>query len=111
MRRNTKLGHVLLCIPVVLICIIFLCQAMQIKGLEGNISRLEEQIDILTNGIEDVKGEMVVTFEDQQKQIDAQAEAISQTKQIVSTTNKAFTRFQNQQSKVEQELREELKKD
>lgn len=111
MGRNDKIKHILLCIPVLLICIVCLCQAIQIKGLNDNISQLETQVNTLTSGIDSVRDEMTVSFENQQKQIDAQSEAISQTKQIVSTTNKAFTRFQNQQSKVEEELREELKKD
>ena len=111
MGRNNKISNVLLCISVVLICIVCLCQAIQIKGLNGNISQLEAQIDVLTNGIEDVKGEMTVGFEDQQKQIDAQLEQIGTIKNVQSNTNRAFTRYQNQQSKVEEELREELKKD
>lgn len=93
-----------------------------IAGLKNRLDILERQsaeqqtiqqneIDGLSLNIETVRNEMNAGFENQQKQIDSQAEQISKTKLIVSTTNKAFTRFQNQQSKVEEELREELKKD
>lgn len=93
-----------------------------IAGLKSRLDALERKtaeqqtiqetrMDDLSVYIDTVREEMTFSFEEQQKQIDGQAEQIAKTKQIVSTTNKAFTRFQNQQSKVEEELREELKKD
>lgn len=112
-RKNfiRSLGNTLLCVALVMVCVVCLCQAIQINKLEGNINELETQIGGIINNVESVRDEMTTGFKDQQKQIDTQSETISQTKQIVSTTNKAFIRFQNQQSQVEQELREELKKD
>lgn len=93
-----------------------------IAGLKNRLDILERQateqqtiqqsqIDGLSLNIETVRNEMQAGFEDQQKQIDSQAEQISKTKQIVSTTNKAFTRFQKQAEQTEADLREELKKD
>ena len=106
----------------ILLMIILSVMAITIAGLKEQLNTLQQktdqesisqqsQIDGLSLNIETVRNEMQAGFEDQQKQIDGQAEQIAKTKQIVSTTNKAFTRFQNQQSKVEEELREELKKD
>lgn len=109
-----------------LIAVVFLglmaIMTIYIAGLKNRLDILERQateqqtiqqneIDGLSLNIETVRNEMNAGFENQQKQIDSQAEQITKTKQIVSTTNKAFTRFQNQQNKVEEELREELKKD
>ena len=96
--------------------------AIYIRSVQDKLNVLEQttnqntvsqqsQIDGLSLNIETVRNDMQAGFEEQQKQIDGQAEQIAKTKQIVSTTNKAFTRFQNQQNKVEEELREELKKD
>ena len=93
-----------------------------IAGLKSRLDALERKtaeqqtiqetrMDQLNIQVEAIQEEMNYGFEEQQKQIDGQAEQIAKTKQIVSTTNKAFTRFQNQQNKVEEELREELKKD
>lgn len=81
------------------------------KSSNETIESQQEQIDGLSLNIETVRNEMSAGFENQQSQLDSQAEQISKQKQVSSATNKAFTRFQNQQSKVEEELREELKKD
>lgn len=81
------------------------------KSSNETIESQQEQIDGLSLNIETVRNEMSAGFENQQAQLDSQAEQISKQKQVSSATNKAFTRFQNQQSKVEEELREELKKD
>ena len=96
--------------------------AIYIRSVQDKLNALEQitnqntvsqqsQIDGLSLNIETVRSEMNVGFEEQQAQIDSQQEQIQRQKQISSATNKAFTRFQNQQSKVEEELREELKKD
>lgn len=71
----------------------------------------ETRMDELNIQVEAIQEEMNYGFEEQQKQIDAQLEQIGNIKNVQSNTNRAFTRYQNQQSKVEQELREELKKD
>lgn len=112
-RKNfiRSFGNTLLCVALVMVCIVCLCQAIQIDKLKGNIDELEIQIGGIINNVESVRDEMTTGFEDQQKQLDTQSEAISQTKQIVSTTNKAFIRFQQQSKQTEEELREELKKD
>lgn len=81
------------------------------KSSNETIESQQAQIDGLSLNIETVRNEMSAGFENQQSQLDSQAEQISKQKQVSSATNKAFTRFQNQQSKVEEELREELKKD
>lgn len=81
------------------------------KSSNETIESQQAQIDGLSLNIETVRSEMSAGFEEQQSQIDSQQEQINKQKQISSATNKAFTRFQNQQSKVEEELREELKKD
>ena len=96
--------------------------AIYIRSVQDKLNALEQatnqntvsqqsQIDGLSLNIETVRNDMSAGFEEQQAQIDSQQEQIQRQKQISSTTNKAFTRFQNQQSKVEEELREELKKD
>lgn len=96
--------------------------AIYIRSVQDKLNALEQttnqntvsqqsQIDGLSLNIETVRSEMSAGFEEQQSQIDSQQEQINKQKQISSATNKAFTRFQNQQSKVEEELREELKKD
>ena len=93
-----------------------------IAGLKTRLDTLERQaaeqqtiqetrMDDLNICIDTVREEMNYGFEEQQKQIDAQLEQIGIIKNVQSNTNRAFTRFQNQQSKVEEELREELKKD
>ena len=96
--------------------------AIYIRSVQDKLNMLEQktsqdtvsqqsQIDGLSLNIETVRSDMQSGFENQQAQIDSQQEQIQRQKQISSATNKAFTRFQNQQSKVEEELREELKKD
>lgn len=96
--------------------------AIYIRSVQDKLNVLEQttnqntvsqqsQIDGLSLNIETVRNDMSAGFEEQQAQIDSQQEQIQRQKQISSATNKAFTRFQNQQSKVEEELREELKKD
>lgn len=96
--------------------------AIYIRSVQDKLNALEQttnqntvsqqaQIDGLSLNIETVRSEMSAGFEEQQAQIDSQQEQIQRQKQISSATNKAFTRFQNQQNKVEEELREELKKD
>lgn len=96
--------------------------AIYIRSVQDKLNALEQttnqntvsqqsQIDVLSLNIETVRNDMNAGFEEQQAQIDSQQEQIQRQKQISSATNKAFTRFQNQQSKVEEELREELKKD
>ena len=96
--------------------------AIYIRSVQDKLNALEQttnqntvsqqsQIDGLSLNIEAVRNDMSAGFEEQQAQIDSQQEQIQRQKQISSATNKAFTRFQNQQSKVEEELREELKKD
>ena len=96
--------------------------AIYIRSVQDKLNALEQttnqntvsqqsQIDGLSLNIETVRNDMSAGFEAQQSQIDSQQEQINKQKQISSATNKAFTRFQNQQSKVEEELREELKKD
>lgn len=96
--------------------------AIYIRSVQDKLNALEQitnqntvsqqsQIDGLSLNIETVRNDMQAGFENQQAQIDSQQEQIQRQKQISSATNKAFTRFQNQQSKVEEELREELKKD
>ena len=96
--------------------------AIYIRSVQDKLNALEQttnqntvsqqsQIDGLSLNIEAVRNDMNAGFEEQQAQIDSQQEQIQRQKQISSATNKAFTRFQNQQSKVEEELREELKKD
>lgn len=69
------------------------------------------ELDCTNLYIESVKNDLTASIDEQQKQIDSQAEQILKTKQIVSTTNKAFTRFQQQSKETEEEIREELKKD
>ena len=96
--------------------------AIYIRSVQDKLNALEQttnqntvsqqsQIDGLSLNIEAVRNDMNAGFEEQQAQIDSQQEQIQRQKQVSSATNKAFTRFQNQQSKVEEELREELKKD
>lgn len=96
--------------------------AIYIRSVQDKLNALEQttnqntasqqsQIDGLSLNVETVRNDMNAGFEEQQAQLDSQAEQISKQKQVSSATNKAFTRFQNQQSKVEEELREELKKD
>ena len=109
-------------ILIIVLFVLLAAMAIYIRSVQDKLNALEQttnqntvsqqnEIDGLSLNIETVRNEMNAGFENQQKQIDGQAEQIAKTKQIVSTTNKAFTRFQNQQSKVEEELREELKKD
>ena len=106
----------------ILLMIILSIMAITIAGLKEQLNTLQQktdqqsisqqsQIDGLSLNIETVRNDMNAGFENQQSQIDSQQEQINKQKQISSATNKAFTRFQNQQSKVEEELREELKKD
>ena len=96
--------------------------SIHIAGLKSRLDALERKtaeqqtiqetrMDDLSVCIDTVREEMNYSFEEQQKQIDSQSEQINKVKNVQSNTNKAFTRFQNQQSKVEQELRKELKKD
>lgn len=96
--------------------------AIYIRSVQDKLNALEQttnqntvsqqsQIDGLSLNIETVRNDMNAGFEEQQAQINSQQEQIQRQKQVSSATNKAFTRFQNQQSKVEEELREELKKD
>ena len=93
-----------------------------IAGLKNRLDILERQaaeqqtiqetrMDDLSVCIDTVREEMTFSFEEQQKQIDSQSEQINKVKNVQSNTNKAFTRFQKQQEKVEEDLREELKKD
>lgn len=116
---NKELGEAL----IIGLLLIALCvMAIQLRNTQDRLTELErgtsekassqqEQIDSLSLYIEGVKEDMQSGFEDQQAQLDSQADQIEKQKQVSSATNKAFTRFQNQQSKVEEELREELKKD
>ena len=93
-----------------------------IAGLKSRLDTLERQtteqqtiqgtrMDELNIQVEAIQEEMNYGFEEQQKQIDAQLEQIGTIKNVQSNTNRAFTRFQKQQEKVEEDLREELKKD
>ena len=93
-----------------------------IAGLKSRLDALERKtaeqqtmqetrMDELNIQVEAIQEEMNYGFEEQQKQIDAQLEQIGNIKNVQSNTNRAFTRFQKQQEKVEEELREELKKD
>lgn len=93
-----------------------------IAGLKSRLDTLERKtaeqqtiqetrMDDLSVYIDTVREEMTFSFEEQQKQIDSQSEQINKVKNVQSNTNKAFTRFQKQQEKVEEDLREELKKD
>ena len=96
--------------------------AIYARGLGDRLEKLERasaeqqtvqetRMDEMSIQVEAIQEEMNYGFEEQQMQIDAQLEQIGTIKNVQSNTNRAFTRFQNQQSKVEQELREELKKD
>ena len=96
--------------------------AIYARGLGDRLDALERrqeeqdiqhktELDCTNLYIEAVKNELTASIEDQQKQIDSQSEQIAKTKQIISTTNKAFTRFQAQSKETEEEIREELKKD
>ena len=93
-----------------------------IAGLKSRLDALERKtaeqqtiqetrMDDLSVYIDTVREEMTFSFEEQQKQIDSQSEQINKVKNVQSNTNRAFTRFQKQQEKVEEDLREELKKD
>lgn len=96
--------------------------SIYIVGLKTRLDTLERQtaeqqtiqetrMDDLSVYIDTVREEMTFSFEEQQKQIDSQSEQINKVKNVQSNTNKAFTRFQKQQEKVEEDFREELKKD
>ena len=96
--------------------------SIHIAGLKSRLDALERKtaeqqtiqetrMDDLSVCIDTVREEMNYSFEEQQKQIDAQLEQIGTIKNVQSNTNRAFTRFQKQQEKVEEDLREELKKD
>ncbi len=96
--------------------------AIYARGLGDRLEKLERasaeqqtmqetRMDELNIQVEAIQEEMNYSFEEQQKQIDSQMEQIGTIKNVQSNTNRAFTRYQNQQSKVEEELREELKKD
>ena len=101
---------------------VFAIMAVYIAGLKTRLDALERQtaeqqtiqetrMDDLSVYIDTVREEMTFSFEEQQKQIDSQSEQINKVKNVQSNTNKAITRFQKQQEKVEEDLREELKKD
>lgn len=96
--------------------------ALYIRAVDDKLKALEQatkqesisqqnQIESLSLYIEDVKGEMTEGFEKQQEQLDSQQEEISRQKQVQRNTNQALTSFRKQQKQVEEELREELKKD
>lgn len=96
--------------------------ALYIRAVDDKLKALEQatkqesisqqnQIESLSLYIEDVKGEMTEGFEKQQEQLDSQQEEISRQKQVQRSTNQALTSFRKQQKQVEEELREELKKD
>lgn len=96
--------------------------AIYARGLGDRLDALERhqeeqdtmhktEIDCTNLYIESVKNELTASLEKQQEQIDKQADLIDGVKQVQSTTNKAFTRFQKQQKQIEEDLREELKKD
>ena len=96
--------------------------AIYARGLGDRLDALERhqeeqdtmhktEIDCTNLYIESVKNELTASLEEQQEQIDKQADLIDGVKQVQSTTNKAFTRFQKQQKQIEEDLREELKKD
>lgn len=96
--------------------------AIYISGLKNRLDLLERKqaeqetiqqtkIDDLAVNIDGVREEMRTGFDEQQKQIDSQAEQISKVKQVQRNTNSAFTRYQKQRQQVEDEIREELKKD
>ena len=105
-----------------LLMIILSIMALTIAGLREQLNELQQktnqdavsqqaQIDGLALNIETVRNDMNAGFDDQQKQLDIQAEQIRTTKQNLHNTNQAFTSFRKQQNRVEEELREELKKD
>ena len=79
--------------------------------MNDQITAQQSQMDGLSLNIETVRNDMNAGFDDQQKQLDIQAEQIRTTKQNLHNTNQAFTSFRKQQNRVEEELREELKKD
>jgi hypothetical protein len=81
------------------------------RGTSQQASSQQAQIDSLSLYIEGVKDEMTEGFEKQQEQLDNQQEEISRQKQVQRSTNQAITSFRKQQKQVEEELREELKKD
>lgn len=96
--------------------------ALYIRAVDDKLKALEQatkqesisqqdQIESLSLYIEDVKDEMTEGFEKQQEQLDSQQEEISRQKQVQRSTNQALTSFRKQQKQVEEELREELKKD
>ena len=96
--------------------------ALYIRAVDDKLKALEQatkqesisqqnQIESLSLYIEDVKDDMTEGFEKQQEQLDSQQEEISRQKQVQRSTNQALTSFRKQQKQVEEELREELKKD
>lgn len=96
--------------------------ALYIRAVDDKLKALEQatkqesisqqdQIESLSLYIEDVKDEMTEGFEKQQKQLDNQQAQIDKQKQVQRSTNQALTRFRKQREQVEEELREELKKD
>lgn len=116
---NKELGEAL----IIGLLLIALCvMAFQLRNTQTRLTELERgtsqqassqqaQIDSLSLYIEGVKDEMQSGFEDQQAQLDSQQEEISRQKQVQRSTNQALTSFRKQQKQVEEELREELKKD
>ena len=81
------------------------------RQMNDQITAQQSQMDGLSLNIETVRNDMNAGFDDQQKQLDIQAEQIRTTKQNLHNPNQAFTSFRKQQNRVEEELREELKKD
>lgn len=81
------------------------------KSSNATIESQQAQIDGLSLNIETVRNEMSAGFESQQTQINNQAEQIATQKRNLHSTNQALTSFRKTQGQVEEELREELKKD
>lgn len=77
---------------------------------EQNI-QIQTQVDNLSGAIESVRDEMTEGFADQQKRLDEQQEQLNTQKNIQSNTIKAFMRYQKEEAQINEDFKEELKKD
>lgn len=116
---NKELGEALI---IGLLLIVLCVMAIQLRNTQDRLTELERgtsetmtsqqsQIDNLGLYIEGVRDEMQEGLEEHQAQLDSQQEQLNTQKNIQSNTIKAFMRYQKEEAQINEDFKEELKKD